>query len=43
MDTVMSSEGEFGEDAGEKKVSEQSSILSFMAATWDYYGGMYVQ
>ena len=38
----MSSEGEFGEDAGEK-VSEHSSILSFMAATWDYYGGMYIQ
>ena len=42
----MSSEAEFGsvheiDDKG-SRASEQSSILSFLAATWDYYGGKYV-
>ena len=42
----MSSEAEFGSvhevDGEGSGGSEQSSILSFMAATWDYYGGKYV-
>ena len=42
----MSSEAEFGgvhEADGEgSQASEQSSTLSFMAATWDHYGGKYV-
>ena len=45
MDTIMSSEVEFGclqGDNGERKVSDQNSVLSFMAATWDYYGGRYL-
>ena len=46
LDAVMSSEAEFGsvpEGDGEMgRASEHSSILSFMAATWDCYGGKYV-
>ena len=46
LDAVMSSEAEFGsvlEGDGERSgASEQSSVLSLMAATWDYYGGKYV-
>ena len=46
MDVVMSSEAEFGSlhefDREKSRSSEQSSILSFMAATWDFYGGKYV-
>ena len=42
----MSSEAECGSvhevDGEGSRPSEQSSILSFMAATWDYYGGKYV-
>ena len=41
----MTSEAEFSsvsEIGHEKKKSEQSSILSFMAAAWDFYGGKYV-
>ena len=42
----MSSEAEFGgvheADSEDSQASEQSSTLSFMAATWDHYGGKYV-
>lgn len=45
FDAVMSSEAEFGSvhevDGKGSRASEQSSILSFLAATWDYYGGKY--
>ena len=43
---VMASEAEFGchDDSEYFKgdLRGQSSILSFMAATWDYYGGKWV-
>lgn len=45
FDAVMSSEAEFGSvheiDGKRSRATEQSSILSFLAATWDYYGGKY--
>ena len=45
LDVVMTCEAELGsiqECSTEKRsLREQSAILSFMGATWDFYGGKY--